>query len=1447
MSSSDDASPPFQIRVLGLPPSGAKSRVETQIKLCLQLVTPSGDKAAGLWSWLRVPDHMIGKERKKKASEKVGVGNTKDQQILELEAGVICASDTEKKVITCVGCVMRERKRTQRKKDFKGKPGDGFSSRAGSPTSTNPSVSHTPIPTPTPTRGSTPAEQDGEAMDGEDMPGTGVTTPSCTAPNSPNSICMPDSISSKRTKELSPSLLADPNLPHEQRRILLLNSPDLVDFTSGNVILPTRITCYCRHHNEKVGFCVVFGMRDYQGRLVASGISPPIMITDDHKSTRGNRKRARVDYEEQAEIAELEEKLADNKNNRKNGKRRSNTSRSSSAHNSDDGYPVPAESTSTGSSTIASSLGMTPYSESKSSHPKNIIIPPANSASSRPLSAVTSPATTPLTSEPPSFACMTIPHSFEESGLPEVSKASLSGTRPDIQDSVAAFLRSQHSQQQVLKQDPLFNDRSDSSMTGYTSALHGQPQGSLPPSQHNQLTSQQLEMLQALHQRAVKQGAWSQARSEHEAPHNMLNGQARSTPTLQRLIPCEGPTHGGSSVTILGSGFYEGLIVLFGDNSAIQTHYWSSNTLVCTLPPSPTPGPVVVSFKQHPISLVGGNEVVLFTYYDESDRALIELALQVVGLKMTGKLEDARRVAMRIVGAGAGAVQQANSTQSGDNSANGRSRSMSQGTGLANAVIGGSGSTLRDDKLETQVIQALRSLRYLDTSYNVDLSLTNSQGQTMLHLAVMQGFEALVGVLLQLDCHPDRRDHNGFTALHFAAIHNRKSIADCLIEGGATCRIYSFDGKDPVQTACDYGHYDLADWLENYAEESIASSYFADEGANDGDVESHSEGEDEEEDASVGLRRNCSFPSFPVMPMTPQPRRSSVPIVNWITPKPGTDELASDIELEVSDSEFDAVPMVIQAKVPTSTPTTPRVISAMQSPLLKPRQDIDAAETWFNWLLLQLINPPRSLLAHPKMAPIKDILESHLPEKYAQYMQTDYNPAMPIPPMPSIRMEVDEFVEDFWHNWTEMLGGWGVTGMSKLQKPPFVRRTVKNKAPRSRRKSASQHALTTLYPARKSHHSLHPTSQDQASASTSADTNAALMHPPNLALTDEETYLCHREHYKSLKNDKRLWMFWLPMMCLMLTYWLFSSLRTWAGFLVRRWQLPSASPLQSAGKVPYWATLPLMPDPSIYTTSPPHSLSKPAKVILVLVGLLVVNSPKFMYGYGAKDIRFPVRDPHGTSEKVMQVLYPKDSINPLSGRVGGVGFYTIGMPKGQAAYIEYQVLFAPHFQWVKGGKLPGLWMGTLECSGGNKALDCASVRLMWRANGQGETYLYVPRDQQDAELLSMPPKTVADTVYGISLARGAWYFKQGDWTRMGIYVKMNDVGQKNGLLKVWCDDVLVTTFDRMVWRTSEELGVDGIMFDTFFGGSHPGFEAQEDSYTYFKDLVVSNSIPSRLL
>jgi hypothetical protein len=115
--------------------------------------------------------------------------------------------------------------------------------------------------------------------------------------------------------------------------------------------------------------------------------------------------------------------------------------------------------------------------------------------------------------------------------------------------------------------------------------------------------------------------------------------------------------------------------------------------------------------------------------------------------------------------------------------------------------------------------------------------------------------------------------------------------------------------------------------------------------------------------------------------------------------------------------------------------------------------------------------------------------------------------------------------------------------------------------------------------------------------------------------------------------------------------------------------------------------------------------------------------------YGSEDVSF-VTDPIASSStSAMKVLYAAGSYAPTGskssmGSVGGTEFFS--SPFGNQSYdsvlLRYDLAFDSSFQWVQGGKLPGIFGGApgSGCSGGNEASgsNCFSVRLMWRQNGK---------------------------------------------------------------------------------------------------------------------------------
>lgn len=213
----------LQLLVLGVPTVGAKSRVETQIKISLVLVGMkaggegkakkekldaerfmthdgglegrAGDEyeRIGSWSHVKLPKFLA---LKKKTKKQVKPGTFSSffsffsplangpplnqdplpEDTLFLDVAVVRGSEPYEEISICAGCQQREHKRAQRKKDARVRPVD---------------------------------EVDGvNAADEEE----------------------------------------------EKRKVVVFNCSEFVEFGSGETVLPTRITCYCRHHKERKGF-----------------------------------------------------------------------------------------------------------------------------------------------------------------------------------------------------------------------------------------------------------------------------------------------------------------------------------------------------------------------------------------------------------------------------------------------------------------------------------------------------------------------------------------------------------------------------------------------------------------------------------------------------------------------------------------------------------------------------------------------------------------------------------------------------------------------------------------------------------------------------------------------------------------------------------------------------------------------------------------------------------------------------------------------------------------------------------------------------------------------------------------------------------------------------------------------------------------------------------------
>jgi hypothetical protein len=203
---------------------------------------------------------------------------------------------------------------------------------------------------------------------------------------------------------------------------------------------------------------------------------------------------------------------------------------------------------------------------------------------------------------------------------------------------------------------------------------------------------------------------------------------------------------------------------------------------------------------------------------------------------------------------------------------------------------------------------------------------------------------------------------------------------------------------------------------------------------------------------------------------------------------------------------------------------------------------------------------------------------------------------------------------------------------------------------------------------------------------------------------------------------------------------------------------------------------------------------------------------------------------HGRS---LRVLYPRGAVGPAE---GGVQFFVELPGDHDDLFCSYRVRFASGFDFVRGGKLPGL-VGGSHPTGGHPADDGFSARLMWRSGGAAVQYVYYPR-QTSTYGVDIPYMSPGSQPFG-DLSGAVARFRPGVWHRVVHRVVMNDPGKANGVLEAWFDGMPALNLRDRVWRLDATVHVDALYFSTFFGGSDPSWAAMRDEAVDFDDFVVS--------
>ncbi|OQV07855.1 IPT/TIG domain-containing protein [Cladophialophora immunda] len=761
----DISSPPSTVNsaegspTLTVHPTSLKSRVETQIPIKMTLSSlPAGVKK------LRLPRYTVSKP-KFLAKPEV----PRSSEILELHTSLVCTSAMQDKV-------KLQRALARARGEEQGAC----------------------------TRSSPASPESNTSKDDEDKPLNGGEVRICSG-------CIQRErkrASRKKQKKPDEEELFQRD---EEKRVVVFNTNEVKEWaevpreSNGNeaqsasplggvqVELPMRIACYCRHQHEKMGFQVIFTIKDWKDKVIAQAMTNPIMITDDHKTHNppavisnqpppvpGAGVFASTDQEMQPQIQAVNPKM------------------SRQAYSMTDLHALQQTFT----PTFPVAPANTPYaipsaasSQVANFTPRNLSRPASPSGPSGPTSkrrkqsgsgklpsgltmtrldtsqALPGPSTMPNTAASSPYA----PNMVSFIGPNDRAFAMPPAARP------APYSNSPPTPNGV---DPSFAANINRSISHEN--LPRQVMISAPPSRQ---PSRPGSPGSARNSFGASDAAFGQA------VNNQLIGQParRPPPLIHKLVPAEGSVTGGTEVTLLGNGFYQGLEVMFGDTEATTTTFWGEKCLNCIAPPALQPGVVPVVFKHdHPqyssMPQQSQTRPSLFTYVDDRELEMFRLALRTLGKQLQHPTDDPYSAAQQLL--------------------QGQSHSMWLAHG--NYGLGGghqrvhrhiAGAPMDTLELEAMMLQVLEQMDSQRFFRDPRFDLRRPSGLTLLHLAASLGLTRFVAGLLSRGADPNMVDNNGHTPMHHAAMNGHTHVIHRLRLTGANHKARSIRQFTPADLA----------------------------------------------------------------------------------------------------------------------------------------------------------------------------------------------------------------------------------------------------------------------------------------------------------------------------------------------------------------------------------------------------------------------------------------------------------------------------------------------------------------------------------------------------------------------------------------------------------------------------------------------------------------------
>jgi hypothetical protein len=192
---------------------------------------------------------------------------------------------------------------------------------------------------------------------------------------------------------------------------------------------------------------------------------------------------------------------------------------------------------------------------------------------------------------------------------------------------------------------------------------------------------------------------------------------------------------------------------------------------------------------------------------------------------------------------------------------------------------------------------------------------------------------------------------------------------------------------------------------------------------------------------------------------------------------------------------------------------------------------------------------------------------------------------------------------------------------------------------------------------------------------------------------------------------------------------------------------------------------------------------------------------------------------------LLRVDYQRGSGTQRGDPPGGVNFKARPhcLPAADLTF-RYKVRFAANFDWSRGGKLPGIFVGSGDASGGEHSAGGASVRVMWQRDGRLAAYVYVPAGVRQPAAYRATARA-AGRGYGDLLFEDAGFAARGGgagWNDVILRVKLNSFDDEgaprpDGVLTMSVNGQ-PASLTGVIWRRRPEVRISHLAIVSFYGG-----------------------------